>query len=145
MAGMMKDVNPKLKVCFVGPPVTVEPEKALREKAIDFVVRREFDYQVVDYANGKPLGDIPGVSFRRPDSSIQHNPEGAYLKPSTSCPGSPKSINAISTSAAITSRSLRIRPSAFTHRAAAPLFAPFASGPRRTPATAGGCGQSTMS
>ena len=30
IAEMMKDVNPKLKVAFVGPPVTVEPEKSLR-------------------------------------------------------------------------------------------------------------------
>src|SRR5688572_32896506 len=51
MAGMMKDHNPKLKVCFVGPPVTVEPEKALAESAIDFIVRREFDHQIVAYAN----------------------------------------------------------------------------------------------
>ncbi len=29
MANMMKEANPKLKVCFVGPPVTVEPEKTL--------------------------------------------------------------------------------------------------------------------
>jgi hypothetical protein len=43
IAGMMKDSNPKLKVAFVGPPVTVEPEKALAESAIDFIVRREFD------------------------------------------------------------------------------------------------------
>jgi hopanoid biosynthesis associated radical SAM protein HpnJ len=80
MAGMMKDLNPKLKVCFVGPPVTVEPEKVLREKAIDFVVRREFDYQIVDYANGKPLDEIPGASFRRPDGTVQHNPEGSYIE-----------------------------------------------------------------
>src|ERR1035438_3816639 len=39
MAEMMKDTNPKLKVAFVGPPVTVEPEKSLRTSpAIDFVV-----------------------------------------------------------------------------------------------------------
>src|SRR5713101_6327014 len=44
IAQMMKDMNPKMKVAFVGPPVTVEPEKALLETAIDFVVRREFDY-----------------------------------------------------------------------------------------------------
>jgi hypothetical protein len=30
IAEMMKDVNPKLKVAFVGPPVTIEPEKSLR-------------------------------------------------------------------------------------------------------------------
>ncbi len=28
IAEMMKDLNPKLKVAFVGPPVTVEPEKS---------------------------------------------------------------------------------------------------------------------
>ncbi|MBV9300555.1 MAG: hopanoid biosynthesis associated radical SAM protein HpnJ, partial [Acidobacteriaceae bacterium] len=27
IAEMMKDANPKLKVAFVGPPVTIEPEK----------------------------------------------------------------------------------------------------------------------
>jgi len=61
----MKDANPKLKVAFVGPPVSINPEGTLRaSKAIDFVVRREFDYQVVDYANGKPLAELPGVSYR---------------------------------------------------------------------------------
>ncbi len=30
MAEMMKDSNPKLRVAFVGPPVTVEAEKTLR-------------------------------------------------------------------------------------------------------------------
>ena len=48
MASMMKDVNSKLKVCFVGPPVTVDADKILRTTpAIDFVVRREFDYPIV--------------------------------------------------------------------------------------------------
>ena len=37
----------------------------MRTKAIDFVVRREFDQQIVDYANGMPLEELPGVSFRR--------------------------------------------------------------------------------
>jgi hopanoid biosynthesis associated radical SAM protein HpnJ len=80
MAEMMKDVNPKLKVAFVGPPVTIEPEKTLREsKAIDFVVRREFDYQVAGYAQGKPLEELPGVSFRKNGDFI-HNPEGPAIE-----------------------------------------------------------------
>ncbi|HTQ57881.1 MAG TPA: hopanoid biosynthesis associated radical SAM protein HpnJ [Bryobacteraceae bacterium] len=75
MAEMMKDSNSRLKVAFVGPPVTVEPEKSLRTSpAIDFVVRREFDYQIVDYAKGKPLEEIPGVSFRK-NGHIVNNPE----------------------------------------------------------------------
>ena len=80
MAEMMKDTNPKLKVAFVGPPVTVEPDKSLlASSAIDFIVRREFDHQIVDFANGKPLEEIPGVSFRK-DGGIQHNPEGGFIE-----------------------------------------------------------------
>jgi hopanoid biosynthesis associated radical SAM protein HpnJ len=79
MAGMMKDKNPKLKVCFVGPPVTVEPEQCLRSTAIDFVVRREFDRQIVDFANGKSLDELPGVSFRK-DGGFQHNIEGGFIE-----------------------------------------------------------------
>jgi hopanoid biosynthesis associated radical SAM protein HpnJ len=75
MAGMMKDVNPKLQVAFVGPHVSVLPEQSLQAStAIDFVVRGEFDYPVVDFARGKPLGEIPNVSFRR-NGGFQHNKE----------------------------------------------------------------------
>ena len=81
MAEMMKDLNPKLKVAFVGPPVTVEPEKSLRiAPAIDFIVRKEFDYAIVAYAKGTPLEEIPSVSFRRPDGSFMHNPDGAVIE-----------------------------------------------------------------
>ncbi len=80
MAEMMKDSNSKLKVAFVGPPVTVEPDKCLRtSNAIDFVVRREFDHQIVDFANGKPLEELPGVSFRR-NGAIVNNPEGGVIE-----------------------------------------------------------------
>ena len=59
IAEMMKDINPKMKVAFVGPPVTIEPEKSLQaSKAIDFVVRREFDHQIANYAKGTPLSRI---------------------------------------------------------------------------------------
>jgi radical SAM superfamily enzyme YgiQ (UPF0313 family) len=80
IAEMMKRSNATLKVCFVGPPVTVEPEKTLNASdAIDFIIRREFDYQIVDYANGKPLEEIPGASFRK-DGVIVHNPEAPYIE-----------------------------------------------------------------
>ena len=80
IAGMMKDSNPRLKVAFVGPPVTVEPEKCLRaSSAIDFVVRREFDHQIVNVANGAPVDQLPGVSFRR-NGSFSHNPDGGYIE-----------------------------------------------------------------
>lgn len=81
MAEMMKDSNSKLKVAFVGPPVTVEPEKAFRDsKAVDFIVRREFDHQIVKFAKGTPLSELPGVSYREADGSIRHNPEGPVIE-----------------------------------------------------------------
>jgi hopanoid biosynthesis associated radical SAM protein HpnJ len=80
IAEMMKDVNPKLQVSFVGPPVTIEPEKTLRaSKAIDFVVKREFDYAIRDYAMGKPLDEIPGVVFRK-DGGFQNNREASPIE-----------------------------------------------------------------
>jgi hopanoid biosynthesis associated radical SAM protein HpnJ len=80
IAEMMKDSNPELKVAFVGPPVTIEPDKVLNaSKAIDFIVRREFDHQIANYANGAPLEDLPGVSYRKNGENI-HNPEGAVIE-----------------------------------------------------------------
>lgn len=80
IAEMMKDANPKLKVAFVGPPVTVEPERVLAASpAIDFAVRREFDYQIADYARGKPLSELPGVSYRR-NGEFVHNPEAPPIE-----------------------------------------------------------------
>ena len=73
LSGLMKKANPKLKVCFVGPHVTVSPDHALGYPEIDFVVRREFDYAVVEYANGKPLSEILGASYRDENGKIVHN------------------------------------------------------------------------
>jgi hopanoid biosynthesis associated radical SAM protein HpnJ len=80
IAGMMKDINPKLKVAFVGPPVTIEPEKSLRAStAIDFVVKKEFDYAIRDFAMGKPLSEIPSVVFRK-NGDFQHNPDAPVIE-----------------------------------------------------------------
>jgi radical SAM superfamily enzyme YgiQ (UPF0313 family) len=58
----------------------MEPEKTLNASpAIDFIIRREFDYQIVDYANGKPLEDIPGASFRK-NGQIVNNPEAPSIE-----------------------------------------------------------------
>src|SRR5438067_2379594 len=69
----MKAANPNLKVAFVGPHVTVLPEQSLREcPTIDFVARKEFDYSVVEFAQGKPLSEIAGISYRK-NGSVVHN------------------------------------------------------------------------
>ena len=62
LAGAIKRANAKIKIAFVGPHVSVLPEKSLRDcPEIDFVCRKEFDYQVVDFAKGKPDPDAYAV------------------------------------------------------------------------------------
>ena len=76
LAAKMKEANPKLKIAFVGPHVTTLPERSLQEcRAIDFVCRREFDYSVVEFANGKPLSEILGISYRDGNGKVVHNPD----------------------------------------------------------------------
>jgi len=76
LAAAMKEANPKLKIAFVGPPVTTAPEKSLREgTAIDFIVRREFDFATVEFANGKPLNEILGASYLDASGKVVHNPD----------------------------------------------------------------------
>jgi hopanoid biosynthesis associated radical SAM protein HpnJ len=86
IAERMKDLNPALKVAFVGPPVAVEPEKVLAaSRAIDFVIRGEFDHQVADFANGKPVSELPGASYRV-NGSFVHNPETPGIEDLDSLP-----------------------------------------------------------
>ncbi|HKF06044.1 MAG TPA: hopanoid biosynthesis associated radical SAM protein HpnJ [Candidatus Sulfotelmatobacter sp.] len=80
LARAIKEANPKIKIAFVGPHVSVLPEKSLRDcREIDFICRKEFDYAVVDYANGKPLEEIAGVSFLKHDKVV-HNPDAPQIQ-----------------------------------------------------------------
>ena len=80
LAKAIKGVNPKIKIAFVGPHVSVLPEKSLRDcPEMDFICRKEFDYAVVDYAEGKPLEEIPGVSFLK-DGKVVHNPDQPQIQ-----------------------------------------------------------------
>jgi hopanoid biosynthesis associated radical SAM protein HpnJ len=80
LAEAIKAANPRIRIAFVGPPVTTSPEQALNEcPAIDFVCRREFDYTVVEFAQGKPLDEILGVTYRK-NGKIVHNPDRPQIQ-----------------------------------------------------------------
>jgi len=82
----IKDVNPKIKIAFVGPHVSVLPEKSLRSApAIDFIVRKEFDYAVVEFAHGKALEEIQGISYLK-NGSVVHNPDRPEIQDLDSLP-----------------------------------------------------------
>jgi len=75
LAEMIKEANPSISIAFVGPPVSIQPEESLKASpAIDFVARKEFDHTVTEFASGKPLKDIQGVSFRK-NGEVIHTPD----------------------------------------------------------------------
>ena len=75
----IKEANPSMKIAFVGPHGHIKPEETLNaSEDIDFVTRGEFDHSVVDYAHGKPLSEIQGVSYRK-DGKVVHNAERPQL------------------------------------------------------------------
>ncbi|OLD18777.1 MAG: hopanoid biosynthesis associated radical SAM protein HpnJ [Acidobacteriales bacterium 13_1_40CM_3_55_5] len=86
LAKAIKEVNPAIKIAFVGPHVTVLPERSLKDcPAIDFVCRKEFDYSVVEFAQGKPLDEILGISYRS-NGSVVHTPDRPQIEDLDSLP-----------------------------------------------------------
>ncbi len=80
LTAKIKEVNPKIKIAFVGPHVSVLPERSLKEnRHIDFIVRKEFDWAVYEYAHGKPLNEILGASYLK-DGAVVHNPDRPDLQ-----------------------------------------------------------------
>jgi hopanoid biosynthesis associated radical SAM protein HpnJ len=75
LAELIKKAKPHIKIAFVGPHVSVLPEESLKaSQAIDFVARKEFDFSVTEFAQGKSLEEIKGISFRK-NGQIVHNPD----------------------------------------------------------------------
>lgn len=78
-AEAMKEVNPTLKVGFVGAHVAVMPDASLKaSKAIDFVARAEFDFTIKEIAEGRPFEDVVGISYHK-NGEIVHNAERPIL------------------------------------------------------------------
>src|ERR1700723_3558420 len=82
----IRETNPQIKIAFVGPHVSVLPERSLKDcPDIDFVVRKEFDYAVCEFANGKPLDEILGISFLK-HGSVVHTPDRPEVQDLDSLP-----------------------------------------------------------
>lgn len=76
LAESIKNQRPDTKVGFVGAHAAVLPGETLRASAaIDWVGRKEFDFTCREVAEGRPLPQITGLSYRGDDGRIHHNPE----------------------------------------------------------------------
>jgi hopanoid biosynthesis associated radical SAM protein HpnJ len=66
VAEALRAVNPSLRIGFVGAHVAVQPDAALgASPAIDFVTGAEFDFTIREIAEGRPLGHVAGLTYRK--------------------------------------------------------------------------------
>ena len=76
VAEAIKAQRPETKIGFVGAHAAGLPAEALKASpAIDWVGRKEFDFTCKEVAEGRPLKDVAGLSYRDADGKIRHNPE----------------------------------------------------------------------
>jgi hopanoid biosynthesis associated radical SAM protein HpnJ len=80
-AALIKERNPKILIGFVGAKVAVEPDKSLAATPhVDFVAREEYDFTIVDIANGTPLAAVDGITWRAPDGAFIRNKDRAVIE-----------------------------------------------------------------
>jgi len=73
-AELLKERKPSAMIGMVGAKVAVDAEGSLlATDAIDFVAREEFDYTCKEIAEGQPLHQVLGISYRRADGTVVHS------------------------------------------------------------------------
>jgi hopanoid biosynthesis associated radical SAM protein HpnJ len=81
VAEALKQANPDVRVGFVGAKVAVEPEGSLlASPSIDFVAREEYDFTVVEIAEGRPFDEVDGLTYRDSQGALAHTPDRAVLE-----------------------------------------------------------------
>lgn len=72
-AELLKARKPDVMIGMVGAKVAVDPNGSLTASpAIDWVAREEFDYTCREVAEGRPLAEIPGLSYKNTDGVVTH-------------------------------------------------------------------------
>ncbi|KUR79033.1 hopanoid biosynthesis associated radical SAM protein HpnJ [Novosphingobium sp. FSW06-99] len=80
-AKLIKQRNPAVMIGFVGAKVAVEPDESLANGGpIDFVAREEYDFTIVEIAEGKPLAEVDGITWRAPDGTFVRNRDRAPIE-----------------------------------------------------------------
>jgi hopanoid biosynthesis associated radical SAM protein HpnJ len=80
VAEALKAENPRLMIGMVGAAVAVAPEASLgASAALDFVAGNEFDFTIQEVAQGRPLREVDGLSYRN-GGGIAHMRPRAILE-----------------------------------------------------------------
>jgi len=81
VAEAFREANPRIKIGMVGAAVAVNPDSSLKvAPAVDFVCGKEFDFTVKEVAEGRPLAQVAGLSFRSGSGALVHNPPRPSLE-----------------------------------------------------------------
>ena len=79
VAEAFKSANAGLIIGFCGAHVAINPDHSvLASDAIDFVARNEFDFTIKEVAEGRPLAEIDGLTYKHNGNPV-HNKERAIL------------------------------------------------------------------
>src|SRR2546425_2618398 len=80
VAEALEAENPRLLIGMVGAAVAVAREASLRASpALDFVAGSEFDFTIQEVAQGRPLRDVQGLSYRV-SAGVEHRPARPILE-----------------------------------------------------------------
>jgi hopanoid biosynthesis associated radical SAM protein HpnJ len=73
VAEALKKANPNLMVGLVGAHVATLPEPSLEASTmVDFVARHEFDYTILEIAQGKPFAEVDGITWRKDGRTVNN-------------------------------------------------------------------------
>jgi len=80
---LTKEINPNIHVIWGGVHPTIFPDMCLSESSVDYVVRGEGDYKIVDLVdglnNGVNINKIGGISYKQ-DGKIYHTPNHPFIQ-----------------------------------------------------------------
>lgn len=86
VAEAIKEQKPGTTIGFVGAHAAVLPTETLKASpVIDWVGRKEFDFTCKEVAEGRPLAEVHGLSYRK-EGKILHNPERELIHDMDSLP-----------------------------------------------------------
>jgi hopanoid biosynthesis associated radical SAM protein HpnJ len=81
VAEALKGEHPRLRVGLIGAHVAVAREAALAASpALDFVCGNEFDFTIREVAEGRPLAEVAGLSYRDTAGELRRTPERPPLE-----------------------------------------------------------------
>jgi len=83
IAKSIKEVDPTIQIVLGGPHPTILPQATVEQNVIDFVVRGEGEYTLLELVNaideGNDIGEVLGLTYKKKDRVI-HNPDRPLIK-----------------------------------------------------------------